>query len=316
MEINNKTIFSTNLKTLRKKQDVTQEQLANYLGVSPQAVSKWENGNYPEGDLLPKISDYFGVSISFLYGQEKQKVSIEQELLDLFQGIAQKHIDDGKPGNYNPEYFDKMLDIIWAFQIGAWKNNKEYYKKVIPDKSARTASVITDDAGFGFFNLNLDNQFYTLGRDTKEGFFENLKEIDDAREMFEVLGKEGAIRIIYYLLALNGNEYVTIATIAQDTGLDIERCKALMDEIGTFQTKYNACFKHIDVKIKDGVEDAYGINQAVASLYIALLMNMKVLLDTPDGFHMQIGCRTKSWFDMGEVKKHFKETIKQNKSKK
>ena len=58
---NTTTVFSTNLQQLRKKRGVTQEQLANHLGVSPQAVSKWENGSYPEGDLLPKISEYFGL---------------------------------------------------------------------------------------------------------------------------------------------------------------------------------------------------------------------------------------------------------------
>ena len=87
----NSTVFATNLQALRKQRGVTQEQLAHYLGVSPQAVSKWENGSYPEGDLLPKISEYFGVSISYLYGQEAQAVSLEQRILDTMQDILEKH---------------------------------------------------------------------------------------------------------------------------------------------------------------------------------------------------------------------------------
>ena len=55
------TVFSSQLQKLRKESGVTQEALASHLGVSPQAVSKWENGSYPDGDLLPKIADYFSV---------------------------------------------------------------------------------------------------------------------------------------------------------------------------------------------------------------------------------------------------------------
>ena len=51
------TTFSAQLQKLRKDHGVTQDTLAAHLGVSPQAVSKWENGSYPDGDLLPKIAD-------------------------------------------------------------------------------------------------------------------------------------------------------------------------------------------------------------------------------------------------------------------
>ena len=50
--------FGESLQALRKEAKVTQEQLATHLGVSAQAVSKWENGSYPDGDLLPRIADH------------------------------------------------------------------------------------------------------------------------------------------------------------------------------------------------------------------------------------------------------------------
>ena len=53
------TFFSKQLQMLRKQSGITQEQLAAKLGVTAQAVSKWENGSYPDGDLLPKIADFF-----------------------------------------------------------------------------------------------------------------------------------------------------------------------------------------------------------------------------------------------------------------
>ena len=51
------TVFGTQLQKLRKNSGITQEQLAAKLGVSPQAVSKWDNASYPDGDLLPKLAD-------------------------------------------------------------------------------------------------------------------------------------------------------------------------------------------------------------------------------------------------------------------
>ena len=51
------------IKNLRKKQDVTQEKLADYLHISYQAISKWENDTaLPDITLIPKIANFFGVT--------------------------------------------------------------------------------------------------------------------------------------------------------------------------------------------------------------------------------------------------------------
>lgn len=56
------------IKNLRIEKGVTQEELANYLGISYQAVSKWENNvTAPDIELLPKLSIYFGVTIDELF---------------------------------------------------------------------------------------------------------------------------------------------------------------------------------------------------------------------------------------------------------
>jgi len=58
-----------NIQKFRKDQEVTQAQLANYLGVSPQAVSKWEQeAAMPDVYLIPKIAFFFDVSIDTLFG--------------------------------------------------------------------------------------------------------------------------------------------------------------------------------------------------------------------------------------------------------
>lgn len=56
------------IKALRKQNNVSQEVFANYLGVSFQAVSKWENGNtMPDVTMIPAIASFFGVSTDELF---------------------------------------------------------------------------------------------------------------------------------------------------------------------------------------------------------------------------------------------------------
>ena len=54
---------------LRREHNMKQDELAEMLGVTPQAVSKWENGaSMPDISLLPKIAQIFGVTIDDLFG--------------------------------------------------------------------------------------------------------------------------------------------------------------------------------------------------------------------------------------------------------
>ncbi len=62
--------IGNNIKQLRQQKNLTQEQVAEGLGVSYQAVSKWENNaNTPDIALLPEIAALFGVSIDALFSE-------------------------------------------------------------------------------------------------------------------------------------------------------------------------------------------------------------------------------------------------------
>ena len=50
--------IGTRIKELRKEHKITQDRLSEYLGISPQAVSKWENGtSMPDITVLPMLSE-------------------------------------------------------------------------------------------------------------------------------------------------------------------------------------------------------------------------------------------------------------------
>jgi len=63
MEIN----LKEKLRTLRQQRNITQEALANHLGITPQSVGKWERGEgFPDITLLPKIAFYFNVNVTII----------------------------------------------------------------------------------------------------------------------------------------------------------------------------------------------------------------------------------------------------------
>lgn len=72
--------FSDNLKRLRKQHEMTQEDLAGFLGVSFQAVSKWERGEgYPDITILPSIAHFFHVTLDELMGMDQMKHSQQRD---------------------------------------------------------------------------------------------------------------------------------------------------------------------------------------------------------------------------------------------
>lgn len=83
----NSELFSQNLRRLRLEKNLTQEQLANILGVSVQSVSRWECGNtLPDVMLLPEIARLYGVTVDDLYRADaKGYPSYAQRLLAVYE---------------------------------------------------------------------------------------------------------------------------------------------------------------------------------------------------------------------------------------
>ncbi len=72
--------FYQKLKKIRKENGMSQEELADQLSVSRQAVSKWENGQgFPETEKLMQISSLFNVSLDYLLKEERSETAAEEE---------------------------------------------------------------------------------------------------------------------------------------------------------------------------------------------------------------------------------------------
>ena len=99
------------LKNLREMQHLTQEQLAERVMVSRQAVSRWENGEtQPNTDTLKLLSKEFGVSINTLLGSPRQLICQCCGMPLSEDSMISREPD----GSYNEEY------CKWCYSDGAF----------------------------------------------------------------------------------------------------------------------------------------------------------------------------------------------------
>ena len=94
-------IIGNNIKRIRQNKGVTQEQLGDIIGVTGQAISKWENGSaLPDIQVLPKLADYFGISIDELMGYKLNALTYKEQFVKFMVGngilqIGEFDLQDG-----------------------------------------------------------------------------------------------------------------------------------------------------------------------------------------------------------------------------
>ena len=77
------------LKDLRKEKGITQEQLAEELGVSGRTISRWETGsNMPDISLLVEIAEFFDVSITEIIKGERKSEDMKEEAMEVAENMS------------------------------------------------------------------------------------------------------------------------------------------------------------------------------------------------------------------------------------
>ena len=130
-----------NLKRLRREKDLTQEELAAHLGISFQAISKWERGeSYPDITILPALSNYFKISIDELVGMEEIRRTEEYEKINekwLKNRNANKHKENVKLMKDSLKFFpnDALLLVQLSSSLerldGTDKEKTQYLRESI-----------------------------------------------------------------------------------------------------------------------------------------------------------------------------------------
>ena len=211
--------FGEVVRAERTKKGLTQEKLGEMLGVSSQAVSKWETtGCYPDAELLVPLANALDVSLDALF--RNGQVTERDAALMVFS-LMQKEMEreGGKP-------FELIRRLCWVTQ-GAWFGIYD------PTPAADGMSSITDDDGFTEVSCEPYAPFFSVFPEPENGWGEAVGDEEEIRSVFAALGDKSVMKALLFLLTKEREYLFEPALLTKELGIDAGELDAVMSGLRT-----------------------------------------------------------------------------------
>ncbi len=214
-----KLTIGENIRNLRRERNITQEELANMLGITYQSVSRWENNTcYPDIELMPDIAEVFGITVDKLIGVDKRT---EQKEVDGYLERFQEAVSRGAvyeciaiaregvaayPNNYM--LLNKLMYALFIAgdddgNIPEWKENMLKFDTEITELGERIVRYCPDaDIRMEAANRLAFNHCEMGRKDVGKRIFETLPTIYECREIniYWALNEEERLKNAYDLI--------------------------------------------------------------------------------------------------------------------
>jgi len=283
---NEKMSIGKNIAELRKQKGVTQEILADAVGVSGQAVSKWEGGGSPDIELLQPIADYFDVTIDRLFGRSTHN----------FTDISGKVASYLRSTDDMDERFRKVFELCWLMEFATFGSmklhpppNEEWHIHSIPDINAlhgRQFSQILIDGGITSLGMNNDLRYFLAMPQPEEGWGKVLYYKDAYKDMFALLADEETLKTLFFLYSRNENKPFTPKFIEKHLGIMEEKAVAILEGLEMF-------IYASEIEFDDEIKTVYNFDENPA--FVPFLTFLEELLNKPNSFTCYQSGRTKSY---------------------
>ena len=214
------------IKELRKKLNVTQEKLAEYLGVTAQAVSRWESGIcYPDVEIFPAIANFFNITLDELFEADKKAEKLKQIKAEIYKKDVRGYTVEAIKLCRNalkefPNNYEIMSTLIGL--LNAKENQSEMIElcdRILTDCDDNYIKLCTLRDLTGIYK-NTGN--YEKAKETTEKLPDISSGISLSKEMWlaRVLqGEEKLFQhrsVIYWLMEYLGTEIHHLVTASRD----------------------------------------------------------------------------------------------------
>jgi transcriptional regulator with XRE-family HTH domain/DNA-binding transcriptional ArsR family regulator len=222
--------ISENIRHFRRERHLKQSELAAMLGVTVQAVSRWENGGAPDISLLPSIADTLHVSIDALFGRDAKLYE------DPLEGLMVKIRSLPEEERYHTAYEAAVRIMISV--VGSSSVDQLFNDPMHIDDSSASSFMINGIFRDGFVCGNLSpKKHYLFMSGTHD--YSDLPDRCDYSELFSCLSDPDTLKLILFFLHQKNYTGCTLSYLCKNTGLskstalhslDIMKKQLLVDE--------------------------------------------------------------------------------------
>lgn len=274
--------FGQTIKTLRRDANMTQENLAELLFISPQAVSRWETDvAMPDISLLPPLANLFNVTTDYLLGMDTYQKDLRKAEFDEAFHEYWKH--DDKEKNYQAavravaEYPGNMEYVEWLasaeYYVAVQTSDSTEYNRLLENSVKHYKIVLENCKDKKLYDKALYGIVLALhmsGKNDEAKEFAMKQEDEDKRDKMLVLCLEGEEKTeqCQRIAERSLNNFITYLSLADKT---VERCdtvEEILKELfpdGNYQYYHNVLqYNAIDKSFVLCAEHRY--DEAIAEL--------------------------------------------------
>jgi len=238
------------ISELRKAKGVKQDDLAAAVGVSAQAVSKWENGGTPDTELLPAIADYFDISMDRLFGRSIGDYSdLQAETVKFIASV-------GETNRVMEAY-----KLCWAIQqglSGTNENGEAKYREFpeLPDTSRH--SGMEHLPGMSMMAMYKDLQYYFIMPKLENGLLASLPEMAEYQKLFYTLSDIDVLNALAFLCKRERVQPFTVNLLVKELSVTAEKAEIILEALG----KYHLLWEQ-EIELDDEVKKVNSFNPSM-----------------------------------------------------
>ncbi len=240
----------------RKAAGLTQDELGKAVGISAQAVSRWECGGAPDITLLPAIADRLGVTIDALFGREREILpDVEDAVRRWIVTVPQR------------QRLNELCRLVWSamgplvlLKGGDYKTAPEFTRESrcewIDEADGKSYPILRRTSIFKedglVFGVNADDMsFVSIWPEPEAGYEPFMAKNNLCRKLFQVLAMPHCLELLEYLNSKPAGDYrhYTPGAIAKAFGIEVQEAEnliAALTELGmlkpaTLETENGVC---------------------------------------------------------------------------